>query len=802
MPALAIPFVASALVTVGVSVAVATFVSTVFVYAASAVLLNAASKALAPKRKAGGNAGVSSGLEVNYFDTEASIRIIYGSIRIGGMETLPAFCIGVNNERLQKLITIAGHRVASYQLTYFDDQLVTNGAISPNSGSNANTDGLVVSGTFSGHAWIRLYDGQSKAPYFDAMLAVASKQALATDIATAAVALKFNQSVYKSPPLLTFLISGRIAYDPRFDSPAGASPSNPGLAAYTSNPALALADYLIQPFGGSYESTDIDWDSVVTAANYCDVNVAIPPGAIQKRYTINGAISAADDFIDNVKVLANAMLGKIIYRDGKWRMYAGSWQTPTFTIASTDWISGLSIKFEQGRQKKFNRAACWYIDRLRNYQKEKSMAVTDTSLLAQAGGEVFDSETEQILCTDEYEAQRKSRLLLRQSNNQIIITGTLPPRFQNIAIWDTGTITMETLGWSSKTFRCINFNLKPTGDIEVTFAEEQSSDWDDPAEGDYNTPTIPAFVASTPTIPTGPSTFSVGDQINGTILFQLGEPIIKPLGTLFQIIRSTSSIDASVGTVMWEGAAKVVAMVVPTSPHFYYARCIANSIVSEYTPNTFGLIARAKPTASYKFDSDLVSDPEILYSSEMGQYWTTIRTDIYSLSLSGGSVGGRIITKAGSYGFVGFDMANNLISLTNSPYPRYMVGRSAYIAIRYRPLTAISPSSSAPGVLRYVHRLELYAWSGVGTPADANSNIFPLNGTQILVNSNGQMPNSGSYVDFTGSLGLFSVSTLLASFPYIVATLRPNYTNNTDSFMQKASSLDMFEFDAIFVKLL
>lgn len=710
MPALAIPFIASVITSIGVSVAVATFVATVFVYAASAVLLNAASRALAPKAKKA-RAALGPGLEVNYFDTEASIRIIYGTVKTGGMETLPPFCTGTNNERLQKLITVAGHKVNSFFRSQFDDQLITNSQIYPNSGTAANSDGGVIAGAFSGHAWIRYYDGRSLAPTFDNMLAVASKEANARDIATVAVTLKFNQSIFKSVPLLTFQIQGKDTYDPRLDPTPGNDPTNTAYLTFNQCPALHLADYLMAQFGGRYDKTEIDWSTVISAANICDATVPIPTAATQPRYTSNGVLLATDEFIENVKTLANSMLGQIIFRDGQWRMYAGGWQAPTFTINQNDWVSGLSIKFEQGREKKFNRFSCFYVDPLRNYQRVQSLPISDTTLLTQAGNEIIDGDLEQLFCNNEFEAQRKSRFLLKQSFNQVIVSGTLPPRFQNLAIWDTGTIVMDMFGWASKTFRIINMVLKPTGDVDVTLAEEQETDWTDPVEADYNQNTFASISPSQATTPTAPSSFSAEGQINGTVLFTMGQPVVKPMGTKFRIIRATNSSNALLGNVVWEGEANVVPLVMPTSTHWYWSQCIVNSTVGAFQPNTFGITVRPYPQASQRFASLITSDPEFQFSEELGVFWTHSKSSVFSLTLAqiGQSIGGSLIVTPQSRdplgGVVPF-REYSIYSIPNTPYSRYMDGQQISVSMRVRALTAISSKA------RHAFNLVAYAWNG------------------------------------------------------------------------------------------
>jgi hypothetical protein len=573
--------------------AAAFFAAKVFVYAAAQYLLNRAAKALAPKPRSAG--GLGSGTEVNYYDSEASVRIVYGQVKTGGMETIPPLTTSKPNsnafEDLHKVLTIAGHEIDSYNFCHFDTTTITNAQI----GAMAYTtsDGLVSSGTYGDHAFIRRYRGTSTDSADRILVGVSNamfSNARARGIAKVALTLRFNDKVYSSIPTITFTYQGKRVYDPRLDASPGAAPTNPSFIAWSQNPALCLVDYLMADFGGSYAPTDIDWSTVVTAANYCDGLVNIPNSLTQARYTCNGVLFATDEFTDNVKTLVDSMLGRVIFRDGKWRIFAGSWQTPTFTVLKEDWISGLSIRFEQGKRKRFNRMRTWFVDPAREWQKVESFPRVNSLYKTADGEESIDASTEQLMCTSEYEAQRKGEFLLRQSRNQITVAGRLPPRFQNIALWDTGTIVFDHLGWSSKTFRAVGIDMNPDGSMECVFSEEQSGDWTDPDATDYNSASTEALPAINVTQPTEPPSFSVITAINGTLGFEIGRPIVMPTSTRFQIIRSTNSADASVGTVVYEGADQRVNLVMPASNHWYWTRAYVNpSSPTAYTPNTFGV---------------------------------------------------------------------------------------------------------------------------------------------------------------------------------------------------------------------
>lgn len=742
MPQAAVTALAAFFVSAGVGAAAATFFAQLFVYVATSYLLNRVSKALAPKRR---SAGLGSGTEVNYYDSGAAVRIAYGQVKTGGMETIPPTTTSKDNsnafEDLHKVLTIAGHEVDSYNFTHFDTTTITNASLGPV--AFTTSDGIVNSGPFTNAAFIRHYRGTSTDSADRILINVNSLQfgnSRGRGIAKAAVTLRYSAEVYQAVPLITFTYQGKRCYDPRLDATPGADPTNASFLAWTQCPALCLTDYLMSDLGGSYAAADIDWDTVVTAANYCDALVNLPNATTQKRYTCNGVLFANEEFTDNIKSLVDSMLGRVIFRDGKWRIFAGSWQTPTFTIAKEDWISGLSIRFEQGKKRRFNRMRTWYVDPVREWQRVESLPRSNATYRTADGAETLDAETEQLLCTNEFEAQRKGEFLLRQSRNQITVTGRLPPRFQNIALWDTGTIVFDHLGWSSKTFRAVGIDMNPDGSMDCAFSEEQSGDWTDLLAAEYNSPSRAPLPAPNATQPTEPPSFSATEQINGTILFEWTRPIVQPAGTEFQIIRSTNSGNAAVGTVVWRGNASPVPLVVPTSRHWYWVRSTANSAFSPYQPNTFGLLGVPRGEAKDP-RAGVIADPEFTLSGVDGDFWLNGDSSVYSISptIGIGNLGALVISGVTSA---------VMWAVPKPPYSRVLEG-----GVRCR--VRIFCSSATAAGSAFVWGLQAFPWNGVSTPTDSNIDLFnggpgftlSALGQFLLANSS----NQGKWVSFTTS---------------------------------------------------
>jgi hypothetical protein len=201
---------------------------------------------------------------------------------------------------------------------------------------------------------------------------------------------------------------------------------------------------------------------------------------------------------------------------------------------------------------------------------------------------------EQPMCTSETEAQRKAEFALRQSRNGIQFSGRLPPKFLNIANFDTVTMTFAELGWSSKTFRVMGTTLYTDGSQQVTLSEEQSTDWADLTSSEYNSNAggavvaLPTLSATAPSAPQNFSLTAIGNQLG----FSWESPLIAPIGLQYELYAYPGSLSAANSKVLqWAGDALGKSLTFgASSPSWYQIRAVANSMASAYSPSTYGVI--------------------------------------------------------------------------------------------------------------------------------------------------------------------------------------------------------------------
>ena len=219
-------------------------------YATNTFLLNKAVAALEKR----GKTGESRGLEVTNTDSAADGRIIYGRVRIGGVNIIPPWTSGGSGQSLHQVIAHAIHEVDSYEDTFFDQEQISSASITAITGSA--TDGQVTSGKFASAAFIRRYTGTTtqNVDYIlnNAFGAYWLATARGRGIAYSALTYEWGKGkTYTGVPLVTTIIKGKKCYDPRLDTSPGANPTNASYIAWTSNPALCWADYKVSSYGRS-----------------------------------------------------------------------------------------------------------------------------------------------------------------------------------------------------------------------------------------------------------------------------------------------------------------------------------------------------------------------------------------------------------------------------------------------------------------------------------------------------------------------------------------------------------------------
>ena len=470
-------------------------------------LLSLVSKKLAPK------IDLSSVAQDKMLTLKSSIQpqaFVYGQDMLSG-PLIYAQVAGGSNDNLHRVIALTGREITSFDEFRIDDTDIlvplqvpaTGGTVSEGKFNDvvdidvrlgtATQTVIAALNTADPTLWTAAHTGRGWSLLYTQMYIVGNNEAFEDGI----------------PTNIRALISGHKVYDPRLDSTQTTIPgaglhrvNDPATWAWSDNPALCLSDWFIWDQVGMGEEADrIDWDLVAAAADVCEELVDVPDEsgtcggeaqAQQKRYTVNFTFYANQERGQVKQVLEDAMLGRVIFSQGKWRMWAGAAQTPTIDLDESNLAGGIQVDASVSYKDRYNRVRGKFIDPLRNYIASAYPEQISASYVTQDGGQVKYQTFDQNACNNTYECQRNAIKVLRQSRQQIICKFEGNWSCFQVQSGTVVTVTNVELGWSSKKFLVTEWalNKEATG-VSLTLVEENDSVWADPACGDYTvrTPT-------------------------------------------------------------------------------------------------------------------------------------------------------------------------------------------------------------------------------------------------------------------------------------------------------------------------
>lgn len=508
--------------------------------------------------------------------------IVYGTTRTSGAVVFEG-TTGVKNQNLWFVIAIAGHQLDSMTDVWFDNVKILASDID---GSTGN----VNAGQYANYASIWKHtgtDAQTVDTTFTGVFPSWDSAHRGRGVAYLVIRLNQSSTIYPTGAPQSFFVTvkGRRLYDPRLDSTNGGSGAqrytNATTWTYSSNPALAAADYLtggsvtydvstpVTFMGMREDPSRIDWALVSNAANICDQTPVIP-STTQTRYLLAGVLSCNDTHSTNLGKITAAMAGQVIYRGGQYRIFAGAYDSPTLTFTDSDLIGNGYEILAPGRTALYNSVSPIYVDPTRNYQQVNS-AINSHGTFTAADGEQIIKSIDLTMVDNEFRAQRIGELICQQSRNLIAVTLNLGINGFKLSSWDTFNLTLADPGWVNKVFRVVDWQLSPDQPgVTITAREENSSAYTDPVAGFY------AAYAATPgananDIPLPPGTFAAAATAD-SVVFTWAHSTYFPPGASYKLWRYTAATPFSSATLIWQGQSTHYTLVITDSanPTMYY----------------------------------------------------------------------------------------------------------------------------------------------------------------------------------------------------------------------------------------
>lgn len=461
---------------------IATFAANFLISTAMGLALNA----LAPKTSTSANAvanstsSASRGYSISG-ESGAAVdhQIIYGRSRVGGVRLYDA-STGGTNQFLHRIIGFAGHEIDNYDEIYLNDEVVTLD-LSGNVTSPARYNGFVRIRPFLGTT---TQNADGDLVYETSTLAEGrwTVNHRLLNIAYIYARFQYDPDVFPNGiPIISATIKGRKVYDPRTTT-----------TVWSDNPALCIRDYLTAGFGLSQTNTQVDDASITTAANICE---EVVDG--EDRYTCNGSFVTGFTPSQVVSDLLTSMGGLLWYSQGKWRMKAAKYVTPTVTLNENDLRSGINLSTRHSRRNNFNTVKGKFKGPESVWQEADYPTITDPVFVSADNNLVNTLDFPLPYTTSSKRAQRIANIALRRNREQLTFSASFGLKALGIEVGDFIYVNNTRFGWTNKPFEVSSwtFGLTETLDLQVqmTLREISSAVFtDEPAQiFENNNTTLP-----------------------------------------------------------------------------------------------------------------------------------------------------------------------------------------------------------------------------------------------------------------------------------------------------------------------
>ncbi|MBL4898858.1 MAG: hypothetical protein JKX76_04310 [Colwellia sp.] len=404
----------------------------------------------------------NKGVLLNKSSNIEKIPVVYGNRRMGGVRVFVGVS-GSTKEYLHIVLAIAEGEIESIDTVYIDDTIYSDEKFS---------DVLQIS-NYTGTT------SQAADPTLVSAFTSWTPQHQLKGVVYLAIRFSFNQEVFSSFPRITCDIRGKRVLDVR-DS----------VVKYTANNALCVYDYLTNRiYGKGLSDNDINIQSIIDAANYCDLQYqSYFSGPNIAYFECNGIINTDNTLLNNVRLLLNSFRAKLPYVAGQYVLFIEKDEPSTFDFNADNIADGSWTFSGNTKQNKINLIKVTYLNPAKDWQQDLVIQ-SNAQYLLDDNDIKLEKTVSLPLETNQFRAKYRAETILKKSREGLSVgfVGLLKTR--RVESGDVVTITHKTPGWDGKLFRVVNCRLMPTGNTSFNLVEHQASVYDR---------TVPVGVASGP----------------------------------------------------------------------------------------------------------------------------------------------------------------------------------------------------------------------------------------------------------------------------------------------------------------
>ncbi|MGA9851834.1 MAG: Hint domain-containing protein [Gammaproteobacteria bacterium] len=617
-----------------------------------------------------------------------------------------------------------------------------------------------------------------------------------------------------TPGTLKVVIAGQLLYDPRLDSDNGGSGSqrltDTTTWAFSSNPALILADYLTRLkndggcgyspgtySGSSVINSQVNWACVAAAANICDEEVSVPAygatfsdGAWSttvdvSTYSCNMAVQTNQNCDQNVADILKTMAGFIVVSGGQIYMYAGATTTSSGTLDETFLAGSAGYSPQIQRSQMGNAVKFTYgQEPQQDYNQAQGAPLTNSTYEADDGNvRLWVSDTIPG-CNNQFQCQILERIALKKTRNKQVLNLVCNLKALNFKGGDVIEVNISELNLSDAPFRIMQYRLDNTNyTIKMMLVQENSGTYTLPSTPDgvyqaYNTPDYQELYDITPSAPGAPSSLTSSSSAKGILLnWTSPAPNTFDYQTVYRSSTSSSSGFTAIANVV--GDSYLDSSAEYETEYWYYVT--ATNFWSQASPNSD--VTNITMVTQVTWDSNLLKNATLATMD----YWTCSASFTLTspkIDITAAASGSPTLTATDDQGNTAFFPMNpntpvsisvNLTAVTGTAtvYPQllfYEADKETFISSIFPTATSTDgvtsivsyncPSGTAYGAFRVV----VNGGASGGTATLKNPTL--RTGTQTVIDGGGAQLGSATTVRAVTSAGVgYYISGLTLTSP-------------------------------------
>lgn len=274
-------------------------------------------------------------------------------------------------------------------------------------------------------------------------------------------------------PSPLFLVRGAKAYDPRKPSH---DVDDSTTWEWTDTASLCQAWWLTHRKGGRRLWSQIDIESLITAANNDDLKVGLKSGGNEKQWTVNGVTFLTEEPYDVVQNLLTANLGMLVWRNGKYSFVSGGPRFPTWTLNDDAVRGSINVRYDRPRRDLVNTVDTVFSAPDREYQLANGPTVTNATYVTEDGEE--HRITSRLPFTSSHtRAQRIAKVLLESARRGHLVTAPYSIDAIRLSASDIINIESDVAFGADGIYRMMSLKLNKNFEWEVSAEEWDNLCW-------------------------------------------------------------------------------------------------------------------------------------------------------------------------------------------------------------------------------------------------------------------------------------------------------------------------------------